>query len=126
MKEILFITSIALLTFSQNSFAKQNILQTYEEFAVSTAIIGKCNDPSEADFAKFLANYANINQLASLELQKMYPNKSQNALTMAVKKRSDHIANKTQVRISQVGCDNPFIEAALARFPGQVNWQKPD
>lgn len=62
----------------------------------------------------------------SIELQKMSPNKSQNALTMAVKKRSDYITNKIQVRISQVSCDNTFVEAALSRFPEQVDWQKPD
>ncbi|QCU89841.1 hypothetical protein [Thiomicrorhabdus sediminis] len=103
--------------------ANDNILKIYEEFSVARAVIDHCHSPSKQEFNQFLENFAAVNQLTALELKGMYPDKSPQALSNAVQKRSTFIAGNTDMKIIRTGCDTPFVKEAIERFPKLLEWK---
>lgn len=96
-----------------------DILQIFDQFAVSNAVASKCVKPDGDKLAKFLLNFQIVWINASLNLSKASSDMTPERADQALKDRYADVDKKVTEIIGEESCDGPRVKEALHRFDVQ-------
>ena len=116
---------ILIAVLSTPAFGEEgpSILKIFDQFVVSSAATSKCAQPDKETLTEFLTNFQTVSVYTSQELQKQFPNRTQQEIAAAMKGKSQAITEKVNFLVAEKGCSDPDVQVIVKRFYMQAKWK---
>jgi hypothetical protein len=121
----MFKFSVIFLVLLNSAIAapKVGIIKVFDQFVVSSAVIGSCEKPNQEIVDNFFVNFKAVLMYTQLELEKKYPAVTKNKIQKIISSNINRMRLKTQKIVDKEGCDNPGIQEIIKLFYVQANWK---
>lgn len=92
------------------------ILDTFDNFALSNAVASRCVRPDGAVLQNFVPNFQQVSRSTAIYLKQRTPTATEAAVTKAMEDRYKQIDARVIAAIHEEGCDGPKVQEAVQLF----------